>query len=169
MNTFVLRHREEGRVPAGWIVGLALLAGGLFALALPTEAIELFDYRLSRSVGVGATLLLLGSATLGLLGWALSATEGAPRTEVDAAGLRVFDAGKETPRVVAASSITGFRTERRQHTFRVRSRGNFVTVNRVLYTVLAQPSNSVVYVDRNGWFAARAERRLRAAFDRPAS
>lgn len=166
MKTFVLCHREEGRIPAAWALGVALLALGLFALALPVEPTEMFGYMLSRSVGIGVTLAVLGSATLGLLGWALSSTEGAPRTEVDASGLHVFDAGSEAPRVVAAASLTGFRTERRPHTFRVRSRGGFATVHRELYTVLALPSNSVVYVDRNGWFAARAERRLRTAFGR---
>lgn len=164
MREFVLVHRGEGRVPLAWALGVALMTLGLCALALPTEPTELFGYRLSRSIGVGATLLTLGSALLGLLYAALSATEGAPRTEVSASGLRVFPAGDGKPRAVDAASITGFRTERRRESFRVLSRGSYATVSRDVYVVLAQPSNSTVYLDLNGWFAARAEARLRAFF-----
>jgi hypothetical protein len=67
MKEFVLLHRGEGRVPLAWALGVALMIPGLCALALPTEPTELFGYRLSRSIGVGATLLTLGSALLGLL------------------------------------------------------------------------------------------------------
>lgn len=164
MKSFVLVHRGEGRVPLAWALGVALIVPGLFALALPTEPTELFGYRLSRSIGVGATLFTLGAAVLGLLYAALSATEGAARTEVSADGLRVFPAGDAKPRVIDVASITGFRTERRHETFRVLSRGSYATVSRDVYVVLAQPSNSTVYLDLNGWFAARAEARLRAAF-----
>lgn len=153
-------------MPLAWALGIALLLPGLFALALPSAPTEVFGYMLSRSVGVGVTLVALASALMGLLYWSLSATEGAARTEVSAAALRVFSAGDGKPRVLDAASVTGFRTEKRHETFRVLVRGSYVTISRDVYVVLAQPSNATVYIDLNGWFAARAEARLRAFFAR---
>lgn len=166
MSDFVMVHRGGGRVPLAWALGVALIASGLAALVLPSQPTEVSGYMLSRAVGPGVALVALGSALLGLLAWGLTGTEGAARTEVSAAALRVFPVGDGAPHVIDAASITGFRTEKRHETFRVLSRGSYVTVSRDVYVVLAQPSNKVVYLDLNGWFAARAEARLRTFFKR---
>ncbi len=166
MNDFVLIHRGEGRVPLGWALAVALIAPGLFALLLPSEPTEVFGYMLSRSIGVGLALIVLGAGLLGLLIWGLTGTAGRARTEVSRSGLRVFPAGDGAPLVLDAASVIGFRTERRRETFRVLSRGSYATVSRDVHVVLAQPSNRVVYLDLNGWFAARAEARLRAFYER---